>query len=62
MSVMAHIARGGIVFFSTNHWRFKLDETALGDYTFRDITRQTVPEDLRNQRIHQRWQLVRWEY
>lgn len=54
-----HIAPGGIVYFSTNFRRFKLDETALADYTIRDITRQTIPEDFRNQRIHACWQLVR---
>ena len=57
----AHIAPGGIVFFSTNFRRFKLDEAALGDYTIRDITRQTIPEDFRNQRIHKCWKLVRRE-
>jgi 23S rRNA (guanine2445-N2)-methyltransferase / 23S rRNA (guanine2069-N7)-methyltransferase len=55
----AHIVPGGIVFFSTNYRRFKLDEAALGDYAFRDITRQTIPEDFRNQRIHKCWKLVR---
>jgi 23S rRNA (guanine2445-N2)-methyltransferase / 23S rRNA (guanine2069-N7)-methyltransferase len=57
----AHIAPGGVVFFSTNFRRFKLDEAALGDYAIRDITRQTIPEDFRNQRIHQCWKLIRRE-
>ena len=57
----AHIVPGGVVFFSTNFRRFKLDEAALGDYTIRDITRQTIPEDFRNQRIHKCWKLVRRE-
>ena len=57
----AHITPGGVVFFSTNFRRFKLDEAALGDYFVRDITRQTIPEDFRNQRIHQSWKLVRRE-
>lgn len=55
----AHITPGGVVFFSTNFRRFKLDEAALGDYVIRDITRQTIPEDFRNQRIHACWKLVR---
>jgi 23S rRNA (guanine2069-N7)-methyltransferase / 23S rRNA (guanine2445-N2)-methyltransferase len=54
-----HIASGGMVFFSTNFRRFKLDEAPLADYTIRDITRQTIPEDFRNERIHKCWQLVR---
>ncbi len=47
------------MFFSANFRRFKLDEAALGDYQIRDITRQTIPEDFRNERIHKCWQLVR---
>jgi 23S rRNA G2069 N7-methylase RlmK/C1962 C5-methylase RlmI len=54
-----HIALGGSVYFSTNFRRFKLDEAALGDYSVRDITRQTIPEDFRNGRIHKCWLLVR---
>jgi 23S rRNA (guanine2445-N2)-methyltransferase / 23S rRNA (guanine2069-N7)-methyltransferase len=55
----SHIVPDGVVYFSTNFRRFKLDEAGLGDYTIRDITRQTIPEDFRNQRIHQCWKLVR---
>jgi 23S rRNA (guanine2445-N2)-methyltransferase / 23S rRNA (guanine2069-N7)-methyltransferase len=57
----AHIVPGGSVFFSTNFRRFKLDEAALGDYSVRDITRQTIPEDFRNDRIHKCWVLTRRE-
>lgn len=53
------IAPGGVVFFSTNARRFKLDEPSLSAYSIRDITRQTIPEDFRNQRIHKCWKLVR---
>jgi 23S rRNA G2069 N7-methylase RlmK/C1962 C5-methylase RlmI len=54
----AHITAGGIVLFSTNYRRFRLDEAALGDFAIRDITRQTIPEDFRNQRIHKCWRLT----
>lgn len=55
-----HITPGGIVFFSTNFRRFKLDEAGLAEkYSIRDITRQTIPEDFRNERIHACWRLVR---
>jgi len=57
----AHVAPGGIVYFSSNFRRFKLQAAALSDYTIRDITRQTIPEDFRNQKIHQCWKLVRQE-
>jgi 23S rRNA (guanine2445-N2)-methyltransferase / 23S rRNA (guanine2069-N7)-methyltransferase len=56
-----HIVPGGSVYFSTNFRRFKLDEAALGDYMIRDITRQTIPEDFRNERIHKCWLLSRRE-
>jgi 23S rRNA (guanine2445-N2)-methyltransferase / 23S rRNA (guanine2069-N7)-methyltransferase len=56
-----HVAPAGVVFFSTNSRRFKLEEAALGSYTIRDITRQTIPEDFRNERIHKCWKLVRRE-
>ena len=55
----SHIVPGGNVFFSTNFRRFKLDEAALSDYLIRDITRQTIPEDFRNERIHKCWVLTR---
>ena len=56
----AHITPGGTAFFSTNFRRFKLDETTLADaYTIRNITRQTIPEDFRNQRTHKCWKLIR---
>lgn len=49
---------GGVVYFSTNFRRFKLDEAALTGYAVREISRQTVPEDFRNKRIHRCWRLV----
>jgi 23S rRNA (guanine2069-N7)-methyltransferase / 23S rRNA (guanine2445-N2)-methyltransferase len=54
-----HIVPGGTVWFSTNFRRFHLDEGPLTDYTIRDISRQTIPEDFRNQRVHRCWQLTR---
>ncbi len=49
------LAPGGELFFSTNSRRFKLDETSISELTVQDITAQTIPEDFRNQRIHQCW-------
>jgi 23S rRNA (guanine2445-N2)-methyltransferase / 23S rRNA (guanine2069-N7)-methyltransferase len=50
---------GGVVFFSTNSRRFKLDEAALAGANVREITKQTIPEDFRNKRIHRCWRVVR---
>lgn len=56
-SLRRKMAEGGTVYFSTNFRRFKLDESALAGYTVREISKATVPEDFRNQRIHRCWRL-----
>jgi 23S rRNA (cytosine1962-C5)-methyltransferase len=55
-----HMAPGGVIYFSTNYRRFKLDEAALtaAGMEILDITKQTIPEDFRNQRIHAAWRIV----
>ena len=51
---------GGVVYFSNNFRRFKLDEDALTDlYSIRDYTARTLPEDFRNKHIHQCWRMVK---
>ncbi len=54
-----HVPTDGIVYFSTNSRRFKLDESALTDWDIREISQKTVPEDFRNKRIHRCWRLTR---
>jgi 23S rRNA (guanine2445-N2)-methyltransferase / 23S rRNA (guanine2069-N7)-methyltransferase len=49
----------GLIFFSTNFRRFKLAEAELPGVAIREISRQTVPADFRNRRIHRCWRLVR---
>lgn len=58
-AVIAHTSPGGVIFFSTNSRRFKLDEAALAGVTIREISKQTVPEDFRNKRIHRCWRMHR---
>jgi len=57
--VVAHMSPSGVIFFSTNSRRFKLDETAISGVTIREITKQTIPEDFRNQRIHRCWRMIK---
>ncbi len=54
-AVLDHITTGGRVYFSTNFRQFKLSEAELPARTIREISRQTVPEDFRNRRIHRCW-------
>jgi 23S rRNA (guanine2445-N2)-methyltransferase / 23S rRNA (guanine2069-N7)-methyltransferase len=56
--VLRVMAPGGIVFFSTNSRRFKLDEQSMVGATVREITKHTIPEDFRNKRIHRCWKIV----
>lgn len=55
--VINQMTPGGVIFFSTNSRRFKLDEAALTGVTIREISKQTVPEDFRNKRIHRCWRM-----
>ena len=58
--IAANLAPAGIVYFSTNFRRFHLaTEQVEKRYTIREITRQTIPEDFRNDRIHRAWRLVK---
>lgn len=58
-ATLEHMAPGGVVFFSTNSRRFKFDESAISGASFREISKQTVPEDFRNKRIHRSWRIVK---
>jgi len=47
------LAPDGVMLFSNNFQRFKLDTGALDPFTVEDITRATIPEDFaRNPKIH----------
>jgi 23S rRNA (guanine2069-N7)-methyltransferase / 23S rRNA (guanine2445-N2)-methyltransferase len=48
----------GLLVFSTNFRRFKLDAAALGGLTSEQITRRTIPQDFeRNPKIHFCWRI-----
>lgn len=50
----------GVLFFSTNCRKFRLDEKALEGYAVESITHATLPRDFeRNPRIHQCWRIRR---
>jgi 23S rRNA (guanine2445-N2)-methyltransferase / 23S rRNA (guanine2069-N7)-methyltransferase len=57
--VLALMSPGGLVFFSTNFRRFRLDADAIAAATIREISAHTVPADFRNRKIHRAWQIVR---
>jgi 23S rRNA (guanine2445-N2)-methyltransferase / 23S rRNA (guanine2069-N7)-methyltransferase len=54
----ALLAPGGVLLFSTNFRKFKLDVAALPELLLEDISRATIPRDFeRNPRIHQCWRI-----
>lgn len=56
---LALLRAGGVLYFSTNYRRFKLDDAHIRARDVADITAETIPEDFRNQRIHRCWRMVR---
>ena len=52
------LAPGGLLVFSTNAQRFKLDETLQERFTVRDVSAETLPVDFeRNPKIHRCFEL-----
>lgn len=57
---VARLAPGGVLYFSNNFRRFRLDEAAIAQFArVEDITASTIPPDFaRNARIHKAWKLT----
>lgn len=49
----------GVLIFSTNHHRFRLEADALADLSIEDLTRATLPKDFeRHPRMHQTFRIA----
>ncbi|MGY0504473.1 bifunctional 23S rRNA (guanine(2069)-N(7))-methyltransferase RlmK/23S rRNA (guanine(2445)-N(2))-methyltransferase RlmL [Luteimonas sp. e5] len=59
-AAMARLAPGGVLYFSNNFRRFRLDQSTLVEFAeVEDISRSTIPPDFeRNPRIHRAWRLT----
>src|SRR6478672_210182 len=57
----ARLARDGVLYFSNNYRRFRLDDEAVAQFArCEDISAETIPLDFaRNPRIHRCWRLQR---
>ncbi len=55
------LAPGGVIYFSTNYRRFKLDEVTLAGLNLRwqEISSRTVPPEYRNKRVHSCWRIAK---
>jgi len=60
-AAVARLAPGGVLYFSNNFRRFRLDEAGVAAFAnCEEITAQTIPPDFeRNPRIHRAWRLRR---
>lgn len=60
-AAVARLAPGGVLYFSNNFRRFRLDEAALAEFAqVEDISASTIPPDFaRNPRIHRAWRIIR---
>ena len=57
-NAVALLAPDGVLYFSTNFRRFKIDKPALSGLSLEDITATTIPEDFtRNPKIHYCWRI-----
>ena len=59
-AIVARLAPGGVLYFSNNFRRFRLDEAAISEFaTVEDIGPSTIPPDFaRNPRIHRAWRIT----
>ena len=59
LNAAALLAKQGVMYFSTNFRRFKLDKTALSALKIEEITQATIPEDFaRDAKIHYCWKIT----
>jgi len=57
--VLRHCAPGGVVFFSTNFRRFQMEKDEIRASIIQDISKQTVPDDFRNEKIHHSFRILK---
>ena len=54
---MRLLAQDGILYFSNNLRSFTLDDAIKVRYAVKDISKQSIPDDFRNKKIHQCWEI-----
>lgn len=60
-NVLKLLAPQGVLYFSTNFKRFKLETVALSDFNISDISADSIPEDFaRHPKIHYCWRILKY--
>lgn len=54
---MTLLAQDGVLYFSNNLRSFTLDEAIMARYAVKDVSKSSVPDDFRNKKIHQCWEI-----
>ena len=54
---MALLDKQGVLYFSNNLRSFTLNDDILARYHVKDVSKFSVPEDFRNKKIHQCWEI-----
>ena len=54
---MKLLASDGLMYFSNNLRSFELNPEVSEKYTVKDVSKQSVPDDFRNKKIHQCWEI-----
>lgn len=54
---MGLLKPNGILYFSNNKRKFKLSDQIQGKYLWKDISKETIPQDFHDQRIHHCFEL-----
>src|SRR5690606_7574845 len=59
-AAVMRLAPGGVLYFSNNFRRFRLDEAAVAEFAaVEEVTASTIPPDFeRNARIHRSWRIT----
>lgn len=55
---MKLLAKNGVLYFSNNLRSFVLSDEIKQAYVVQDISKQSVPDDFRNKKIHQCWKIM----
>lgn len=58
-SLLQALRPGGVIYFSTNYTKFKLDESAIKATSIKDITRATTPFDFEGKLKRWCWRIVK---
>lgn len=49
---------GGILYFSTNHRKFRMEQRIVDEFNVKDISRDTIPMDFKDEKIHQCYKIT----